>query len=244
MSDYFDKIHQTLYKYKTPVPIQMNTSNYIMNTSDYGLNIFIVFLFILIILFLYVINHVSVDEKNWDIQKCNPKYVFFSGYIRRNPNQDSYDSTINNFYECNNKLIQGLNQDVMDSSLGKSAKAFKNKIVQFERDTNPDHLNIQEVTADISDQLAIVEQDISLNITKDTTFSYTYLKHMGIYIDQLNSYLDYIGAYVKKVLTYKMMEHASNCMKDPECQNGGHEHYGKAIKIKNVLNTYYGGTNL
>merc|ERR1711871_201432 len=101
----------------------------------------------------------------------------------------------------------------MDSSLGKSAKAFKNKIVQFERDTNPDDLNIQEVTADISNQLAIVEQDISLNITKDTTFSYTYLKHMGIYIDQLNAYLDYIGAYVKKVLTYKMMEHASNCMK-------------------------------
>ena len=100
---------------------------------------------------------------------------------------------------------------------------------------------------DISNQLYEIEQyekDMSMDISGDSVFAYTYLKNIGVYMDQLNAYLDYIGEYVRKVLTYKMVEHANNCMSDANCQNEGHSDYANAIKIKNILDSYYGGTNL
>jgi len=64
-------------------------------------------------------------------------------------------------------------------------------------------------------------------------------------LDEPTASLDpYIGEYVRKVLTYKMVEHANNCMSDANCQNEGHTDYANAIKIKNILDSYYGGTNL
>jgi len=243
MTDYLASIQETLYDNKIASP-HMSTSSTMFFWSDYGLNIFIVFMLLLLILFLYVINRVSIDEKNWDIQKCNPKYLFFSGYIRRNPDQSSYDSTVNNFYECNNKIIQGLQEDVIDSDFGRMSKSLKQDITSFD---NINKAGNKSLNMDISNQLYEIEQyekDMSMDISGDSVFAYTYLKNIGVYMDQLNAYLDYIGEYVRKVLTYKMVEHANNCMSDANCQNEGHSDYANAIKIKNILDSYYGGTNL
>jgi hypothetical protein len=43
---------------------------------------------------------IHIDFKDWNIQKCNPKYIFYSGYIKSNPNSTAYDSTLDNFNDC------------------------------------------------------------------------------------------------------------------------------------------------
>ena len=46
----------------------------------------------------------NVDFENWEIQKCNPKYIFYSGYIKKNPNSGPLKSTSDNFSDCIRKF--------------------------------------------------------------------------------------------------------------------------------------------
>lgn len=235
--------------YKNHISAKVIVAN--VRESDYGWNIFIVFLFIVVILFLYVKNNISVDEKNWDIKKCNPKYVFFSGYIRRNPNESSYDTTVNNFYECAENMARGANDNLADGALGDGFNYFKDKVVQFDASANENHealmKNMEMKQENISKQLDDLAEDVSLNMNNDTAFTYTYLKNIGIYVDKLNGFIDFANQYIRQILTYKMMEHASECINDESCykdKNEGHSSYQNAIKIRNILNEYYGGPNI
>ena len=99
----------------------------------------------------------------------------------------------------------------------------------------------------ISKQLDDLDEEVSLNMNNDTAFTYTYLKNIGIYVDQLNGFIDFVNQYIRQILTYKMMEHASECINDEECykeKDETHASYQNAIKIRNILNEYYGGPNL
>ena len=62
-------------------------------------------LFILIIIFfgIFILETrilFNIDVHEWNIEKCNPKYLFFSGFIRRNENSTSFESTQDNLVEC------------------------------------------------------------------------------------------------------------------------------------------------
>ena len=189
----------------------------------YNLNIFIVFFFIILILFLYVKNNVKVDEKNWDIQKCNPKYLFFSGYIRRNPNETAYNSTLNNFYECTGNLVKGTNQEFINQSMKNKFKSFQKDLMTFDdnqkRSNQQISRDLNERVNDIEDQLDIMSDDISMSVA--TVNKYTFLKNFGLYVDQYNAYIDFIQKYIKHKLTYKMLGHAAKCYKENngECDN-------------------------
>ena len=70
------------------------------------------------------------------------------------------------------------------------------------------------------------------------------MKNVGIYIDQLNAIMDYIGDYIQQFLTYRMMDYANQCISSGNSCTEDTESYKKAIRIKNVLDTYYGSTSL
>ena len=63
-------------------------------------------------------------------------------------------------------------------------------------------------------------------------------------MDQLNAIMNYVGQYTKQYLTYRMMDYANKCVIDPNCNNKENDNYAKAIQLRDVLNTYYGGNNL
>lgn len=212
----------------------------------YNLNIFIVFFFIILILFLYVKNNVKVDEKNWDIQKCNPKYLFFSGYIRRNPNETAYNSTLNNFYECTGNLVKGTNQEFINQSMKNKFKSFQKDLMTFDdnqkRSNQQISRDLNERVNDIEAQLDIMSDDISMSVA--TVNKYTFLKNFGLYVDQYNAYIDFIQKYIKHKLTYKMLGHAADCYNKPQGCTKTSEEYINAIKYKNILDAHFGGTNL
>tara|TARA_B110000116_G_scaffold272348_1_gene296780 strand:+ start:1862 stop:2593 length:732 start_codon:yes stop_codon:yes gene_type:complete len=63
---------------------------------------FIILFFLFIILILYVNLTLNIDFSNWELSKCNPKYLFISGYIKKNPGYNANDSTVMNFWDCLN----------------------------------------------------------------------------------------------------------------------------------------------
>jgi len=61
---------------------------------------FVIFLIGLIIILVYIVKiEVNLNGKDWQINKCSSKYVFFSGFLN-NENMDPIKKSIDNFNEC------------------------------------------------------------------------------------------------------------------------------------------------
>ena len=103
---------------------------------------------------------------------------------------------------------------------------------------------LDKTAQDISSQFDSLQNDISYNMDSSTTMTYSLLENIGLYVDQLNALMGYISAYMKKYLTYRMMQFANRCITGTSLCNSANSDYQDAIKIKNVLDSYYGGTNL
>ena len=67
--------------------------------NGYGLLPWIIILVAVIIIIIYLIKiEVSSNGKNWEINKCSSKYVFFSGFLKNDG--DAGKTTFDNFNEC------------------------------------------------------------------------------------------------------------------------------------------------
>ena len=95
---------------------------------------------------------------------------------------------------------------------------------------------------DISNQFQNMKD--TLDISGQHTLLYTNLKTIGIQVDKLNAIMDYIGSYMKHYLTHLMMKNANQCLKLKDNCDKNNTHYKKAIQLRDILNTYYGGNNL
>lgn len=221
-----------------------------INMNEYSVNIFIVIFILLVCLFLYAKNHLDVDKKNWDIQKCYPKYIFFSGYLHNDiPNQSAYETSVYNFYDCMDKYAKGYSKDHIGGILYDANKNFNKQVMTIDNDAKEERKRIEremkQKGIDISGQLSLLEEE-ALSLDASETIAYTQLKSIGIYMDQLNEFLNFIGAYTKQYLTYKMMHFANKCIATGDCRKGGQgsNDYNNAMKIKNILDDQFGGNNL
>ncbi len=217
-----------------------------LGVDTYSFNVLIVIGFMFIVFFFYVKNNITIDQKNWGLQKCNPKYLFYSGYIQKNGDSSAYDSTVDNFYECTNRVVTEYSDTMVSKGFQNTLDNLNKKLITFDDQTIAEKEASEKVfqtnVNSISSQFDKMEQDISLN-TNDTLL-YSNLKSIGIYMDQLNAIMNYVGQYTKQYLTYRMMDYANKCVIDPNCNNKENDNYAKAIQLRDVLNTYYGGNNL
>ena len=190
--------------------------------NEYTINLFILFIVFAFLFIMYIKIDITIDEKNWNINKCNPKYLFFSGYIKSNPGSSSSESTVNNFYDCAKIYSSGIN-DSLNLPLDNMYKNMKNKLITFDqRQLNEEKKNRKDrkkYKKNLSRQMKELENDISLNITTNSAFTYKYLKNIGYYIDHLNSILDYISQYAKNYLTYLMLYYANRYREDDANKN-------------------------
>ena len=218
------------------------------NDSNYNINIFILLLFLFVILILSIKNNTMIDEKYWDIQKCYPKYIFYSGYIRRNPQENAYDSTVNNLYECANKAVEGKVDSTINEKMKNDLISLKNNLVEYR---NKDVKEIDELSRQIKNQRVNIDAQFEA-MKKDLTLDATSIKrnslykNLGIYMDQFNSYIDSTQKYIKQFLTYRMLESANKCYTNGNgsCNDDDDNNYKKAMKYKNLLEMHFGGTDL
>ena len=67
--------------------------------NGFGLLPWIIILVSVIIIIIYLIRiEISSNGKNWEINKCSSKYVFFSGFLKNDG--DASKTTFDNFNEC------------------------------------------------------------------------------------------------------------------------------------------------
>ena len=118
MSYINDKINN-IYKLNSVRSFSLYT-NY--DIDSYTLNIIIVIIISLFIFYLYVKLFVSIDMKNWEIMKCNPKYLFISGYLKPEPGLTAKETNMNNFVECTQKTTKGINENILNDTLGVNIK--------------------------------------------------------------------------------------------------------------------------
>jgi hypothetical protein len=221
-------------------------ANRLRSMDNYSFNMVVVFGFLFVIFFLYVKLNISIDQKNWDIQKCNPRYLFYSGYIQKNGDSSAYDSTVDNFNECTNRVVTEYSDTIVSKGFQNTLDNLNKKLITFDNQAIAEKKVNEKVfqanVTSISTQFDKMKEDISMN-TNDSLL-YANLKNIGIYMDQLNAIMTYIGEYTKQYLTYRMMDYANKCVSDPTCKNIGNENYARAVQLRDILNTYYGGNNL
>jgi len=59
---------------------------------------------IFIVISLYIQATLLESKINWTTNKCVPKYMFVSGFIKKNPGVNPLASTYDNFKQCVNKF--------------------------------------------------------------------------------------------------------------------------------------------
>jgi len=75
-----------------------------LDINGYGLLPWIIIFISIIIIIIYLIKiEVSINGKNWEINKCSSKYVFFSGFLKNDG--DASKTTYDNFTECVKKYL-------------------------------------------------------------------------------------------------------------------------------------------
>lgn len=84
----------------------------------YGLDFWIVIIFIILTLFLttyfYILNHFQKVRQNWKNERCNPLYMPFAGMIVEGNGKLNMDYTSKNFKYCNDKYLKEAEKDVME----------------------------------------------------------------------------------------------------------------------------------
>lgn len=232
------------YNLSTNKIVSCQFNNYFNFIDEYSKNIFIVLIIVIGIFIFYLKIHVNMDIKDWNVKKCNPKYLFFSGYVYNDTSLSNSDATINNFIDCTNKISEGKNNVIIDNILGKTVKNIKNKVINFDKRLKKKQKETDKYLNNLEKDINYISLDddvINSNIENEVEFNT--ILNSGIYIDHLNKYIKYIINYMKQSLTYLMIKRANNCINEADCKNAGNSDYASAVKINNILKRF-GGNNL
>ena len=69
----------------------------------YMLPLVIIVIVIFIVLYYLVLIEFTVSKLNWEINKCIPKYMFFSGFIQKEENEGILGTINKTFKKCVNR---------------------------------------------------------------------------------------------------------------------------------------------
>lgn len=134
----------------------------------------------------------NIDVEQWKIEKCNPKYIFFSGFIRQNDNLSALETTQDNFNECmtryaenkfektinekNEEQMKNENESIRDSikqreiALNERRKRFNNdeKVIAMRADviSKKNHSTMENI------QLQLLEMNKIMSDFKEYLHSY------------------------------------------------------------------------
>lgn len=214
-------------------------SEFDITPSSYFLNILLIIILYAICFIFYTRIGLNSDLKNWYLNKCQPKYLFFSGYIKPEDNYSGYETTVNNFTECSTLMsgdllnTMNINNKEMNNTYKKNLNKIKDQIINNDiSNTN----NYNKIMSDISNNI-----DISFNIDGKTTSIYSNIYNSGIYIDQIDSILNYMKQYLRNYLTYLHMLQISKYNEDSTKYESS---LARAEKINDILKKYFGGLNI
>lgn len=185
----------------------------IHRSSNSKLMIYLV-LFAFVILFVYYF--IDVNRKNilldWENNRCNPKYMFISGYIK-NDTDNNIQYTYDNFLECTNRNERIKETKKIIHKTDKSMFETIDKLYDIEQTTEnsaSDIINSQ--INDISINYLNVENN-KKNVYNKMDLLYDQHKKIynitEMYINRFIFVIDYIFKYISNVFEYNLYNYKS-----------------------------------
>lgn len=187
-------------------------NNFIENNSTSTLLIVIVAILIFFIVIYYFIeinrNSILLD---WNNNKCNPKYIFFSGFIQKdNPNKLQYN--YDNFLECS------INKSTTIKNALKSIRRTDNNLINDGNNTyqiEKNNFDTTQSTIDekINNEIPKITNNVS-NISNKMDLLYQ--QHQRIYnitemyINRIILLFNNIYKYIANSFQYKLYEYKRN----------------------------------
>lgn len=166
---------------------------------DFFMGLSIALFLVIVIIILYARLFLGIDFENWDIQKCNPKYIFYSGYIKKNPKSTALQSTKDNFDEC---IIRFNNKE--DSEFSKVLERNKSEQYQKTEEIANNYKNLsRRKILDLQNKVNSKNKEFQLQIKTIQNASET--SDLQNEINKLNTIIDDIKDYAHSYLTYAMM---------------------------------------
>lgn len=218
------------------------TKVYEINEFSYGIygttflyndwmNYIMFFVLLGVVIYWYIHVQISLARLNWDDLKCDPKIMYFSGFIQGDNNGSGYEKTLENYNDCINKgyfsATNELQQEMeFNHNLNRknlyTGKKFYDKV--FETNKN-ERLKLSDDIVGISYEA----------ITNNSAYSYNYIRNLGIYVDQLDGLIDFVKQYAKNYLSYLYLYYLNK----NNTSTGGSEQ--QLQQVKNILDTHFGG---
>lgn len=228
--------------YSTQKGLNLFSSSFFLADS-YLINT-LIFLFLLFICFyLYLHIDISLSLKSWDNKKCNPKYLYFSGFIKPEYNMGYFDTTMHNFRDCMSKGYVDAIKD-FNNEMNVDLKVKEGKF-QFEYDKNnmlkKEYNNMQDDTQVLLNELGEQIIDISSEDLILRSTAYKKLGVLGVYMDQFDQLLDYIYKYSKNYLTYLYLHRLNKYETSSEGNDKDKVEREKVEKIKKILDEHFDG---
>ena len=173
-----------------------------------------ILIFIILVIFFYFYFKVTQTQilLDWQNQRCNPKYIFFSYYLNPVEGQDPYNSIKNNFMQCIKPFTT--------ITKTKDYKDFKNTTDNISKTTDSLSKYVKTIDTDMKDKLSgwkkdYTDIDISANEIDDASDKkYTEQKEaynqVRIYAQRIHDVLYAITTYVKNKLLFRVSENKRN----------------------------------
>tara|TARA_X000000950_G_scaffold289515_2_gene414585 strand:- start:2097 stop:3845 length:1749 start_codon:yes stop_codon:yes gene_type:complete len=76
--------------------------------SDIAITKIILIAFAIIFIRLFLKRNKEEIASNWKYNKCNPKYMLFSGWIKKSKDETAFEATVNNFNGCMNGILKSI----------------------------------------------------------------------------------------------------------------------------------------
>lgn len=192
---------------------------------------FIIFMFFMfIIIYWYLHNQIAYSRTDWNKLKCDPKYLFISGYIKPEGTMTSAETTDHNYKQCISRGYKSYINELKNEYYYEDIN--RNKILNNEKelyDVMFKNKNKKHETINVDIEKLQNNIDSSLNLTGNSSLTYNHLRNIGLYLDQFDMLLNYINTYVKNYLTYLYLHHNEN------------NNNVKSGKVKNILDKYFDG---
>jgi len=180
---------------------KINKGNLFANkiTALFILSILLIFSFVLETRILF-----NVDVQEWNIEKCNPKYLFFSGYVKRNENSTALESTQDNFVECLARYSRN------------SENSFEKRMID-ENEKNINEIN-NTIKSNIKNRDIILSEKRKQQQNNEKSFALrsniinkknnSMMQNLQMQILEMNKTISDLKEYLHSYLTYAMMNFA------------------------------------
>jgi hypothetical protein len=178
---------------------ESSTLDSISSNQDFFQTLLLTLFLLALIIILYTRMFFSVEFENWEIQKCNPKYIFYSGYIKQNENSGSLQSTVDNFNDC---IVRFNNQK--DNQFSKVLEKKQSQHLRRNREIVESHNKLsRQKVLELQEKVNSKNEEFRLQLENIKSSRQT--SELQTEMNKLNDIIRDIKDYAHSYLTYAMM---------------------------------------